>query len=94
MLAVPSPFRISGHNLVILSKNDTEKQDLFKIDNRFQDLVDDFARSIIDKKPPLITPAESCQIVATLEGMLASARSGYPVRINPAVDGLVKPAGL
>ena len=87
MLAVPAPFGISEHNLVILRKNDTEKQFSFKIDNRFQNLVDDFARSITDNKPPLITPTESCQIIATLEGLVESARSGLPVRINTATDG-------
>jgi len=99
MLALPSPFGISDDNVVILTKNDTKKQFNFKIHNRFQNLIDDFAKSIIDKEPPLITPLESCQIIATLEGLLESAKSGCPVRINPVTDGLsanglFKPASL
>ena len=84
MLAVTSPFGASEHNLVTLFKDDREKQFSFKLDNRFQNQVDDFAQAILDKKPTLISPAESCRCVATLEGLLESARSGLPVRINPA----------
>ncbi len=75
-LDVTSPFGVSEHNLVILTKDGKEKQFSFKIDNRFQNQVDDFARSIMDGKPPLVSPLESCQIVATLAGLLESARSG------------------
>jgi D-xylose 1-dehydrogenase (NADP+, D-xylono-1,5-lactone-forming) len=90
MLVVTSPFGMSEHNLVILKKDDKEKekQFSFKIDNRFQNQVDDFARSIIEKKPPLVSPLESCQIVATLAGLQESARSGLPVRIDAPSGGL------
>ena len=82
MLVVTSPFGMAEHNLVILKKDDKEKQFSFKVSNRFQNQVDDFARSILEKKPPLVSPMESCQIVATLAGLQESARSGLPVRIE------------
>ena len=94
MLAVTSPFGMSEHNQVILKKNDKEKQFSFKIDNRFQNQVDDFARSIIEKKPPLVSPLESCQIVATLAGLQESARCGLPVRIDAPKGDLFKSGAL
>jgi D-xylose 1-dehydrogenase (NADP+, D-xylono-1,5-lactone-forming) len=95
MLAVPLPFSASDNNQVILRKSDRDPEKVFtyKIDNRFQDMVDEFSRSIIDRQPPLVSPEESCQIVATLAALVESSRSGRPVRIT-AKDGLVKPAGL
>jgi D-xylose 1-dehydrogenase (NADP+, D-xylono-1,5-lactone-forming) len=94
LLEVTSPFGIAEHNLVILKKDDKEKQFSFKIDNRFQNQVDDFTSSIIDKKPPLVSPVESCQIVATLAGLQESARSGMPVRIDAPTGDLFKPEAL
>jgi predicted dehydrogenase len=93
-LDVTSPFGISEHNLVILKKDGKEKQFSFKIDNRFQNQVDDYARSIIDGEPPLVSPQESCQIVATLTGLLESARSGLPVNLAADNRGLFKPEAL
>jgi predicted dehydrogenase len=94
LLVVTSPFGISERNLVILKKDGKEKEFTFKIENRFQNQVDNFARSIIDKKPPLVSPLESCQIVATLEGLLKSARLGLPVKIDTSKSGLSKPEAL
>jgi xylose dehydrogenase (NAD/NADP) len=94
LLMVTSPFGVSEHNLLILKKDGKEKQISFKIENRFQNQVDDYARSIIDKKPPQVSPLESCQIVATLEGLLESARLGLPVNIHAVNNGLFKPEAL
>ena len=101
LLVLNSPFGISDLNRVTLKKDDKdgdEKTFSFKINNRFQNLVDDYARTISEHKPPLVSPLESCQIVATLEGLLESARTGWPVSIAaPAGDlsgDLFKPGAL
>jgi D-xylose 1-dehydrogenase (NADP+, D-xylono-1,5-lactone-forming) len=94
LLVIHTPFGIAERNLVTLKNNEQEKEFSFKIDNRFQNLVDDYARSIIDRQPPLVSPLESCQIVATLEGLVESARLGLPVSINPPTGDLFKAVAL
>jgi len=85
-LIIPSPFNSSQENHIILRQGDKETEFSFPPHNRFQYQVQDLEISIRDGKPPLISPKESCQIIATLEALSKSAIEDRPPRVgDPAL---------
>jgi predicted dehydrogenase len=76
-LVIPNPFNSSQENQIALRRGEKEIKFSFEPHNRFQYQVQDLEISIRDGKPPLISPEESCQIVATLEALAKSAREDH-----------------
>ena len=85
-LIIPNPFNSSQENHIILRQGDKETTFSFPPHNRFQHQVQDLEISIRSGIPPLISPEESCQIIATLETLSKSAVENEPLHFgDPAL---------
>ena len=85
-LIIPNPFNSSQENYILLRQGDKETKFSFPPHNRFQHQVQDLEISIRDGKPALISPEESCQIIATIEALSKSALENGLLRFgDPAL---------